>query len=287
MRGSNSIEAMRGSIQQSIFNALGPNGAKMLKLNPLFHDDPNVANSQEVADYRDVEVTLPNPAITPPADLELGINLNLAGSDKLDVDFDLGVDSLAFGLETRGGVEVSFGYNFSFGFGVNLRKGFFFQLNPNVNYDSQGLVIPGLHGDWFVPGCHPQAGTTLAGKLFILNVSATSNSIEDYNRDGILNNDLSNTDVNTGLSQGPKLNEAIDGVDYNRDGDMNDVLIEVDSDGDGRLSKGTGLSGNIFIDIHNPDGELDPKHRLYLGEIRGTPVKQLFNAGITPKPMQT
>ncbi len=31
-------------------------------------------------------------------------------------------------------------------------------------------------------------GTNLTGKLFILNVSATSNAIEDYNRDGILNN---------------------------------------------------------------------------------------------------
>ncbi len=66
--------------------------------------------------------------------MEFSIKLNLAGRDKIGANFDLGVDALAFGLDASGGVELSFGYNFSLGFGVNLQNGFYVQLNPNVNY---------------------------------------------------------------------------------------------------------------------------------------------------------
>ncbi|MCA9085958.1 MAG: hypothetical protein KDA81_17990, partial [Planctomycetaceae bacterium] len=58
-----------------------------------------------------------------------------------------------------------------------------------------------------------------------------------------------------------------------------DLLTEVDINGDGRFSKGTGLSGDIFIDINNPDG--DSKNRLTFAELTSTPVKELFNAGIS------
>ncbi len=118
---SGSLDALKGGVQQKIFDVLGPNGAAILALNPLFHDDSNVPNNQEVADFRDVEVTLPS-LQTPVADMEFAIKLNLAGRDKLNVDFDLGVDALAFGLNTQGGVEINWGYNFSLGFGVNLQK---------------------------------------------------------------------------------------------------------------------------------------------------------------------
>ena len=106
--------------------------------------------------------------------------------------------------------------------------------------------------------------TSLAGRLFFLELSATSNPIEDYNRDGVLTT--------------TPLNEAVDGRDYNRDGDQNDILIESDLNGDGRLSQGTGLSGEIFIDITNPDNSDD--NRLTFGELRSTPASELFNAGI-------
>ena len=275
---SGALDALRGQVQNVIYDSLGPGGANILNLNPLFHNDPNVADSIErtAPDYRDVEVLIPNLS-TPPSDMEFGINLHLAGNDKIDVDFDLGVDALSFGLETRGGVQLNWGYNFDFGFGVNLQRGFFFQLNPNVTYTNSlptsGAPEIGLSLDVFL-----KPGTTLAGKLFLLNVSATSNEIEDYNRDGILNDGGSGVTA-TGLRRGPTLNEALDRVDYNHDGDLNDVLTEVDSDGNGRLSKGTGLSGDVFIDIANPDS--DAKNRLSFAELRTTPIKNLFNAGIT------
>ncbi|MEQ1825946.1 MAG: LamG-like jellyroll fold domain-containing protein, partial [Pirellula sp.] len=102
--------------------------------------------------------------------------------------------------------------------------------------------------------------------------------MEDFNRDGILNNGSTGVHPGTGLTQGPVLNEAIDRFDYNRDGDTNDVLTEGDSDGNNRLSKGTGVAGNIFVDILNPDS--DTKNRLTFAEIKQTPAKTLFNAGI-------
>ncbi len=60
---------------------------------------------------------------------------------------------------------------------------------------------------------------------------------------------------------------------------MADVLTEADLDGNGRLSKGTGLRGNIFIDIAILIN--DPKNRLSFAELRQGSVKTLLNAGIT------
>ncbi len=278
-----SIEAVRASVQQSIFNSLGPAGLKILKLNPLYHDDPNVANDVEVADQRDVEISIPS-LTTPIADAEFGINLRIAGSDTIDASFDLGVDAVAFELATQGGVQLRFGYDFSFGFGVSLQNGFYFQLKPNATY-TDGIPAVGSTELGVSLDVILQPGTSLSGKLFILNVSATSNLIEDYNRDGILNDGGTGIDPgkpdspSTGLTRGPVLNEAIDGIDYNRDGDTNDVLSELDADKNGRLSKGTGLSGNLFVDINNPDN--DAKNRLSFAEIKQNSPKTLFNAGIT------
>ena len=270
------LEAVRAQVQQSIFDSLGPNGLKILKLNPLQHNDPNVADNVEVADFRDIDITIPS-LTTPIAEAEFGINLTIAGRDKIDVDFDLGVDAVAFELETKGGVELSFAYDFSFGFGVSLQNGFYFQLKPNAVY-TNGLPNVGAPELGLSMDVMLKPGTTLSGKLFVLNLSAVSNAIEDYNRDGILNNGGTGVDPVTGLRQGPVLNEAVDRFDYNRDGDTNDVLSESDLDGNKRLSKGTGIAGNIFVDILNPDG--DAKNRLTFAEIKQTPAKTLFNAGI-------
>ncbi|MCC6508377.1 MAG: hypothetical protein IT423_04670, partial [Pirellulaceae bacterium] len=271
-RVTGSVDALKFQIQSSIFNSLGPGGANVLRLNPLLHDDPNVINSAEQADARDVNIVISNPVTTAPADLEFAINLTIGGNDRLEVDFDLGVDAMAFDLTTSGGVQIDWSYNFNFGFGINLQRGFFFQLNPNVTY-SGGLPSAGTPEIGLAVDLRLKPGTTLAGKLFFLDVSATSNAIEDFNRDGIIN------DGTSGPGRGPRLNEAVDQFDYNRDGDTSDLLTEVDIDGNGRLSKGTGLSGNIFIDIANPDN--DPRHRLTFSEIRQTPKKTLFNAGIS------
>ncbi|WP_372894369.1 LEPR-XLL domain-containing protein, partial [Stieleria sp.] len=366
---SSGISALVAEVQQQIWQTLGPAGADILSVNPLFHNDPDVSDATELAEFRDVEVFVSDPLTTPIDDLEFFINLNLAGRDSVEAEFDLGVDALVFEFEAQGGVQLSFDYNFNFGIGVSIQDGFFFQLNENMSYEqgtlqtdpntSIGLPVSGTPEIGLNAEVSLLPGTSLSAGLFFLNVLAQSNPIEDLNRDGIIN------DGGTGVGHGPKLNEAVDGIDYNRDGDKTDELSEIDGDGiindggsgpghgpllneaqdgidynqdgdttdvlsegdlnrdgiindgltapghgpvldeaaddedyngdgdktdvfvevvgdinaDGRFSKGTGLSGEIFIDIDNPDG--DAKNRLTFRELVETPVKQLFNAGIS------
>ena len=258
-----SVDALLGELQQVIFDALGPNGANMLSLNPLFHDDTTIIDVDEAADYRDVEVTLSDPSSTPAEEIEFAISLNLAGRDVIDADFDLGLDAVVFDFETTGGVELVFDYDFNLGFGINLRDGFFFELNPNTSFDASGFD-DGAAGSPEIElsaEVRLKEGTSLSGELFFLNLNAETNPVEDFNANGVIDTD--------------PLNEAADGIDYNRDGDMNDLLTESDANGDGRLSRGTGLRGEIFIDINDPSGD---DGKLTLGDLRGG--SSLLNAGI-------
>ncbi|MCA9125996.1 MAG: DNRLRE domain-containing protein, partial [Planctomycetales bacterium] len=257
-------------IKRAIFDVLGPRGANILvrRVDGL---------TQPITVFSDVEVFFPDLLSTPAADFEFTINLSLAGRDVMDVNFDLGVDTIDFDIRTQGGVELAWDYNFDFGFGVSLTRGFFFQLNNNVTYDSIGQVESGTPEISLSAQVNLKPGTSLTGGLFFLNLGAESNAIEDYNRDGILNNGGTGIDPVTGLMQGPKLNEAMDGIDYNLNGTLTDELTEEDLDGNGRLSKGTGLAGNIFVDINDPNND----QRLTLNELIKTPKNDLFNAGIT------
>src|SRR5262249_35136185 len=108
---------------------------------------------------------------------------------------------------------------------------------------------------------------SLQTKLFFLNMTATSNGTEDYNGDGIINDGGSGVDAN-GRLHGPVLSESNDHVDYNGDGDMSDTLSESDANSDLRFSKGTGLTGQIFIDINDPDPfNTDVPNRLTFSEL--------------------
>lgn len=257
-----SVDALVDDIQQLIFDSLGPGGANLLKLDALHHDDETIANADEVADSRDVDVFLSDLSSTPASEIEFFINLQMAGRDVIDADFDLGLDAVVFEFETEGGVRIAWDYEFSFGLGINLEDGFFFQLNPNTTTDAAGFPTEagGAPEIELNAEVSLRPGTTLAGELFFLNLNAESNAVEDFNGNGIAET----------------LNEAADGVDYNRDGDMNDLLVESDVNGDGRLSRGTALAGEIFIDVANPDN--DPENRLTFGELRGD--NDLFSAGI-------
>ena len=256
-----SVDALIGEIQDLIYDNLGPAGANLLSLDPLWHDDPAQDDASEIADSRDVQVTLSDLSSTPPADVEFAVNLNIAGRDVIDADFDFGLDAFVFDFDTSGGVEIAWDYDFDFGFGINLRDGFFFQLNPNADFDGQGF--PTQNGGAPEINLNTQVtlkpGTRLSGDLFFLNMDVVANRIEDYNGDG----DVDDT-----------LNEAALGIDFNRDGDMRDELIESDRNGDGRFSKGTGLVGDLYIDFDDPSGE----GRLSIGELGAG--SSLFNAGI-------
>ncbi len=52
--GAETLELVKASVQDAIFKALGPGGVNILALNPSFHND---GNGNQVADFRDVEVS--------------------------------------------------------------------------------------------------------------------------------------------------------------------------------------------------------------------------------------
>ena len=189
---NSAITALTSEVQQTIYQALGPAGADILDLDPLFHNDEDVDDAEETSDFRDVEVFLSDPLTTPAEELQFFINIGLAGRDTIDVDFDLGLDAFVFDINTNGGVELNWDYNFDFGIGVSLQEGFFFQLNEDVTYvngtPATGTPEFGLSADVSL-----KPGTSLNGELFFLNLSAESNAIEDYNRDGIINDGSSAT----------------------------------------------------------------------------------------------
>src|SRR5262249_17464109 len=90
---------------------------------------------------------------------------HLAGHDSFNAPFKLGLDALAFSLETQGGVDLSWDYNIDLGIGVNATDGFYVKLNktakPELNLNLTVELTP---------------ATTLRGSLFGLNVMATDNN---------------------------------------------------------------------------------------------------------------
>ncbi|MEP3831340.1 MAG: LamG-like jellyroll fold domain-containing protein [Rhodopirellula bahusiensis] len=134
----------------------------------------------------DVIVTLSDPAATAFADMEFAIEVSLSGRDEIVAPFDLGLDALAFEVESNGGVILGMDYDFTLGFGVNATDGFFVSLNddsatPELNFGVDVSLTP---------------GTELTTRLFALEFTAADNGttglsgdlffdlIDPDNRDG-------------------------------------------------------------------------------------------------------
>ena len=208
---------------------------------------------------------------------EFFIDLHLAGMETIEADFDLGLDAVVFEIETQGGVEVDLGFDFNFGFGVNLTDGFFFKLKENAEpQGSTGLPSAADTEFGLNASVRLKDDTNLKTRLFFLNLNAKTNPVEDLNFDMIINDGKTEPDGSSTPGHGPLLNEAADGVDYNGDNDMNDMVAESLGD-DGRLSRGTGLKGEIFLDLIDP-GVDDGK--LTFAELRRSSLKEIFHAGI-------
>ena len=173
--GSTSLQIQR-SIQRVIFDSVGPGGVNLITLDPLHHDDENVDDAEEAADFRDVDVVF---------DLEkqeFAVNLEISGSKTLEADFDLGLDALIFEFATNGGVELELSYSFVFGFGISLADGFFFQLQPNVQFDTEGMVQSGSPEIELNAEVRLKPGTTLDARLFFLEVTAPAQAIGGLER---------------------------------------------------------------------------------------------------------
>ena len=105
-------------LQMLLFNTLGPGSANNILRLP--NGDPITMASQIDAEIPESGSECAH------VNLRIGNTINLA-----EVDFDLGIDTVVFDLQTEGGLEVGFDYDIQLGFGLDITKGPYFILNES------------------------------------------------------------------------------------------------------------------------------------------------------------
>jgi Ca2+-binding RTX toxin-like protein/streptogramin lyase len=132
-----------GTVQQTLFNALGPSGLGILK----------DRNGDGRITIEDVGVTASTDQVQ--FDLWLGKNYSVA------TGIDLGVGLPALGLQVTGSAMFQLGWEFQFGFGVSRSDGFYLDTHRP---DELTLTLDGT-----IPGL------TAQGKLGFLRLTARDN----------------------------------------------------------------------------------------------------------------
>ena len=138
-------------VSQKLFQLLGPSGLNILK---DLNDDGNITAGDVVlstnADEAGVAVR----------DVFFQWNVNLGGllaSIGTGIGFDIGLPGL--GLETDGSIQLDLAWDLDFGFGVNLRDGFYLDVSDNSELQ--------VDVDVTIPGAE------IIGKLGFLQIRAT------------------------------------------------------------------------------------------------------------------
>ena len=177
--GGNGLTAVENAIKKALWNSLGPGGLNLL-VDYTTGDPLNVA-----AGFSQLDVTL---------DCETGLTVNirlartlaLLDTSQNPIAFQIGVPG--FGLQVDGNVVLSLGFDWKFGFGVDLTHGFYFNTSAPASAPELQIFfraeIPGLHA---------------AGQLFFLQLDVMDDpaapsyfegffrvDLKDPNRDGKL-----------------------------------------------------------------------------------------------------
>ncbi len=177
--GGNGLTAVENAIKKALWNSLGPGGLNLLV------DYTTGAPLDVAAGFSQLDVVLD-------CDTGLTVNLRLARTLALldttqnPIDFQIGVPG--FGLQVDGNVVLSLGFDWKFGFGVDLTHGFYFNTSAPASAPELQIFfraeIPGLHA---------------AGQLFFLQLDVMDDptapsyfegffrvDLKDPNRDGKL-----------------------------------------------------------------------------------------------------
>jgi len=105
------------SLRQLLFDTLGPPGINILR----------DAAGNPIGDPSMIDAEIPESGSEcAHVNLRIGNTVELAA-----VDFDLGLDTVVFDLQTTGGLEVGFDYDIQIGFGLDIAKGAYFILNED------------------------------------------------------------------------------------------------------------------------------------------------------------
>lgn len=103
-------------VQKAIYNALGPPGLNVLKLDANWDNDPGLS-------YKDVQYIFPDDMS------ELQFNLWLGGTYSWETpEIDFGLPGL--GLDMDGGITVAFDWNLLVAFGISMDDGFYLDTTP-------------------------------------------------------------------------------------------------------------------------------------------------------------
>ncbi len=154
--GGNGLTAVENAIKKALWNSLGPGGLDLLV------DFDTGEALDNAAGYSQLDVVLD-------CDTGLVVNVRLAKSIALldttqnPIDFQIGVPG--FGLAVDGNVVLSLGFDFKFGFGVDMENGFYFNTAAPASDPELSIYfraeIPGLHA---------------AGELLFLQLDVTDDA---------------------------------------------------------------------------------------------------------------
>ena len=154
--GGNGLTAVENAIKKALWNSLGPGGLDLLV------DFDTGEALDNAAGYSQLDVVLD-------CDTGLVVNVRLAKSIALldttqnPIDFEIGVPG--FGLAVDGNVVLSLGFDFKFGFGVDMENGFYFNTAAPASDPELSIYfraeIPGLHA---------------AGELLFLQLDVTDDA---------------------------------------------------------------------------------------------------------------
>ncbi len=122
---------------------------------------------------------------------------------------------------------MQFAPSIELAFGIDRTSGFFVDLGDPMD-SSAPATKASATADVYLG-----QGSTLTGKLFFLNLTASVAPLEDMDGDGTL---------------GETLDESADGIDYNRDGTIGGNVTE-EADTDGYITNGVGFRGTAAFEL--------------------------------------
>lgn len=163
-------------LKQVLYDALGPAGANLLL------DSSDAGSDVSIDDITWKEDDLPSYNLPGKDRVTFGLKLGQSVTTGSDVKFDLGLPALGFDMNA--GVSLTTAWTYSFGFGLDVREGFF--LDTSAAQELAVTVDAKLNG-----GATAKLGflqfdaSTIANKLNGLNASFAIN-VKDPGNDGRL-----------------------------------------------------------------------------------------------------
>ncbi|MFV2065670.1 MAG: SdrD B-like domain-containing protein, partial [Pirellulales bacterium] len=209
------------SLRNFLFEQLGAPGLDILR------DDQggSVDSLAEIGDFTNPAIG--NNAILPTEGSLCGqVQLRIGDRIEIPIDFDLGLDGLAFKVEANGGLNFVLDYDIELGFGIDKAEGAFIVLNEDAT-DPEIELEAGV----FLQ-TEPDPGTELKLELFFLQATARQNP------DGPLTGLSGEIDINlNGPSDPGKL--FFSEVTSTPFDEMTDIALNINADINLELETGT------------------------------------------------